>query len=226
MHTTDINPIPYIIWLKIWKDHLLRSSPLMISTAAAKIHTLLVAQEWKSHLQGYNNHKLTEFFLAGITQGFKTGFKMGNISLKSVAKNLPGALLHPEVVDKYLQHELSQHRLSGPYPATSCSQAHISRFGVIPKDHQPGKWCLIVDLSHPAGHSINNGIPPSLCSLSYVTVDDAMQNIIKTGPGTSLAKIDIKSAFQLLPICLSDHHLVAMQRKQQVYIDTYLPFRL
>ena len=209
MHTTDINPIPYTIWLKSWKDHLPRSSPLMIPTAAAKIHTPLVAQEWKSHLQDYPNHELTEFFLVGITQRFKTGFKMGNILLKSAAKNLPGALLHPELVDEYLQHELSQHRLSESYPATSCPQAHISRFGVIPKNHQPGKWHLIVDLSYPAGHSINDGIPPSLCSPSYVMVDNAIQNIIKTGPGTSLAKIDIKSAFRLLPICPSDRHLVA-----------------
>ena len=30
----------------------------------------------------------------------------------------------------------------------------INEFGVIPKPHQPGKWMLIVDLSHPPGTSV------------------------------------------------------------------------
>ena len=40
-----------------------------------------------------------------------------------------------------------------------CPDVHVSRFGVILKTHQPGKWRLITDLSHPQGHSINDGIP-------------------------------------------------------------------
>ena len=34
---------------------------------------------------------------------------------------------------------------------------HISPFGIIPKKEQ-GKWRLIVDLSHPRDHSINDGV--------------------------------------------------------------------
>ena len=49
-----------------------------------------------------------------------------------------------------------------------------------------------MDLSHPEGFSINDGIPSHPCSLSYITVDDAIQEILKTGPGTLLAKVDIK----------------------------------
>ena len=30
-------------------------------------------------------------------------------------------------------------------------------------DPQPGKWQLIVDLSYPAGSSVNDGIEPKLC---------------------------------------------------------------
>ena len=44
---------------------------------------------------------------------------------------------------------------------------------MIPKQHQPGKWRLIVDLSHPKGASMNDGIEADLCSLSYVSIDDA-----------------------------------------------------
>ena len=104
--------------------------------------------------------------------------------------------------------------------------AHISHFGVIPKCHTPNKWRLIIDLSHPAGHSVNDGIPKSLCSLSYVTVDTAIWHILNTGIGTLLAKIDIKHAFRLLPVHPADRHLLAMSWKGDLFIDTCLPFGL
>ena len=50
-------------------------------------------------------------------------------------------------------------------------EIHISS---IPKRNQPGKWRLIVDLSNPEGHSVNNGIDAGVCSLSYVTMQDAV----------------------------------------------------
>ena len=98
---------------------------------------------------------------------------------------------------------------------------------MIPKHHQANKWRLIVDLSHPEGFSINDGIPSHLCSLSYITVDDAIQEILQTGPGTLLAKVDIKNAFRLLPVYSADRCLLGMKWKNMVYIDTYyLPFGL
>ena len=115
-------------------------------------------------------------------------------NLQSAKKNLTIATAHPDVVDKYLHHELLLGRMSGPYPTLACSDVHISRFGVIPKNHQPNKWRLIMDLLCPTGSSINDGIPSTLCSLSYVTIDDAIQKILQYGRGTMLAKIDIQSA--------------------------------
>ena len=58
---------------------------------------------------------------------------------------------------------------------------HMSRFGVIPKGSQPGKWRLIVDLSDPEGSSINDGILSELCSLSYVSIDDAAKLVLRKG---------------------------------------------
>ena len=55
----------------------------------------------------------------------------------------------------------------------------INPFGVIPKLHQPGKWRLIVDLSHLKGSSVNDGIKSELCSLLYPSVDDAVSILQK-----------------------------------------------
>ena len=146
--------------------------------------------------------------------------------MKSAHKNLDGALQHPSVVNEYITEEILQYRVIGPLPKTSIPMAHISRFGVIPKSNTSNKWRLIVDLSHPAGHSVNDGIPKSLCSLSYVTVDTAINHILSMGPGALLAKIDIKYAFHLLPVHPADCHLLAMCWKGDLLIDTCLPFGL
>ena len=113
----------------------------------------------------------------------------------------------------------------GPFSPRAIPHVHISRFGVIPKGHT-GKWRLIVDLSHPKDHSVNDGISKPLCSLKYVTIDDAIKEIIWLGPGALLAKIDIKSAFRLLPVHPADRHMLGMRWNDGVYIDTCLRFEL
>ena len=46
------------------------------------------------------------------------------------------------------------------------------------------------------------------------------------GKGTMLAKIDIQSAFHLLPVHPEDHYLLTMSWKGEVYIDHCIPFGL
>ena len=67
------------------------------------------------------------------------------------------------------------------------------------------KWHLIADLSYPKHKSVNDGIPNNFCSLSYVTIDDVVHNIIEIGSQTELTKIAVKSAFCLIPVNPLDH---------------------
>ena len=129
-------------------------------------------------------------------------------------------------MEEYLAAEISQNRVAGPFTRSSITDVHINRFGAIPKGHQSNKWRLIVDLSHPVGHSVNDGISKQLCSLRYITVDTAINHIITFGPGTLLAKIDIKHTFRLLPVHPADRHVLAMHWNNNIYIDTCLPFGL
>ena len=112
-------------------------------------------------------------------------------------------------------------RVAGPFTKAHLPGIQISRFGVIPKSHQKDKWRLIVDLSHPKSHSVNDGIPKSLCGLSYITVDHAINKILELGSNTLMAKIDIKSAFRLLPVHPADRHLLAMEWQNKIFIDTF-----
>lgn len=80
---------------------------------------------------------------------------------------------HPEPIEQYISKECLAGRIIGPFPHGT-EGIHVSRFGVIPKPHQPGKWRLITDLSSPKGASVNN---PQLCSLSYASIDDAVRMV-------------------------------------------------
>ena len=79
-------------------------------------------------------------------------------------------------------------------------------------------------MSHPEGRSVSDGISKALCSLHYVTIDDAITQVVELGQGCLLAKIDIKSAFRLLPVHPTDRHLLQMVWDDSVY--TCLPFGL
>ena len=91
---------------------------------------------------------------------------------------MQSAKQNAKVVEERLQAEVGLKRVIGPLPVDQYPQVQISRFGVIPKNHQPGKWRMIVDLSHPKGNSVNDGIGAELCSLRYASVDDAIQTIL------------------------------------------------
>ena len=135
------------------------------------------------------------------------------------------AVQKPEVVREYLVKECVEGRVMGPLEPTQFPRVQISRFGVIPKGSS-GKWRLIVDLSSPEGHSVNDGIDSELCSLKYVTVDDAVTAIQQKGSGAHLAKIDIQSAYRIIPVHPDDRWLLGMSWEGALYIDTVLPFGL
>ena len=62
-----------------------------------------------------------------------------------------------------------------------------------------------------------------------MTIDDAIANIVLLGRGSMLAKIDIKSAFCLLPVHPTDGswmYLLAVKWRGSIYIDHCVPFGL
>ena len=131
-------------------------------------------------------------------------------------RNMLSATKKPEVVREYLIKECIEGRVLGPLDPLQCPRIQISRFGVIPK-RSSGKWRLIVDLSSPEGHSVNDGINADLCSLKYVTVDDAVAAVKQIGLGAELAKVDIQSAYRIIPVHPEDRWLLGMVWEGALY---------
>ena len=127
---------------------------------------------------------------------------------------------HPKIITDYLEKERTLGRLLGPFPPMlHIPELHINRFGVIPKGHNTGKWRLITDLSHPPGQTANDGIDPIICSLTYTSMDQVAECIVHLGSHTMLAKVDIESAFRLVPVHPQDRPLLGVRWDDQLFID-------
>ncbi len=72
--------------------------------------------------------------------GDQGGFSNRSGRLESASGNMPSAIDNPSPVNQYLQTEQQAQRILGPFLPQSCQGVHVSRFGVIPKRHKPGKW--------------------------------------------------------------------------------------
>ena len=100
------------------------------------------------------------------------------------------------------------------------------RMGVVPKGRTSGKWWLITDLSFPEGSSVNDGIGSEMCSLHYTSVDRVEAAAQRLGKGALLAKLDIKSAYRLVPVHPQDRSLLGVEWRGKIYVDGMLPFGL
>ena len=139
---------------------------------------------------------------------------------------MPSTSLQPSVIDDFLHPKLAKGRVADPFSSPPLAHLHISSFGVIPKKHQPGKWRLILDLSSPGGHSVNDGIRKDPFTVQYMKVDDIIDRIMTLGRGTLLAKVDVESAYRIIPVHPNDRYLLGMQWQGNYFVDAISRFEL
>ena len=190
------------------------------------VSTPLRLEAWQDSLRGYPDPALATYVLEGIRSGFRIGFRR-SAHYRSTSSNMKSALDNVQVISQYLEEELLLGRIIGPIPPHVAPRStQLSPIGVIPKSSQPGKWRLIVDLSSPHGKSVNDGIEAELCTLEYLRLDEVTNRLVKSGRGTMLAKMDVASAYRMVPVHPEDRPLLAIQWTGQLYFDTRLPFGL
>ena len=190
------------------------------------VSTPLALDAWSQSLAPHPDRAFANYICEGIQCGFRIGFQRGS-PLKSATSNMESARQHPDIVSEYLRNEIALGRMLGPFATNEdLPPLQVNQFGVIPKGHNSGKWRLITDLSHPLGHSVNDGVDPALCSMAYTTVDDVAAVVTQLGTGANLAKVDIESAYRLIPVHPQDRPLQAMQWEDKLFIDPMLPFGL
>ena len=173
------------------------------------ISTPLNPLAWEYALHTHPDRAYVHLLLRGMKRGFRIGFDH-SAPLRSATSNMHSALEHPDIIETYLEKKRSRGRMLGPFSRAdlkSLPSLHINRFRVIPKGHNPGKWRLITDFSYPTGESVNDDIATEPCSLTYTTVEKVVGVAAQLGRGTLSAKIDIESAYRLIPAHPDDRPL-------------------
>ena len=193
-----------------------------------QVGTPLIAKRWAHYLSGHPDRRLVHWLQSGMEKGFRIGFDYINMQakLKQAGTNLLSASLNQDVVSMYIKDEVVLGRMAGPLSQKAAGRVHASPIGVIPKGHTPGKWYLIVDLSSPAESSVNDGINKAWCSLSYISIDDVARIIAGMGKGALMGKMDIKSAYRIVPVHPDDQCLLGVKWQGGVYVDARLSFGL
>ena len=129
-----------------------------------------------------------------------------------MSRNLVSAIQHPKVVSSNLTKEINLGWVAGPFDAPPLPNLQCHPVGVVPKK-QSTEW------RYPEGDSLNDHIPKDPYSLQYVRVDDAIRIIKSLGPGSFMAKTDLKS----IPVHPGNWHLLGIYWRSQYYVDLYLP---
>ena len=114
--------------------------------------------------------------------------------------------------------------MAGPFSVVPFNgEIIISPIGLVEKKSKDD-YRLIFDLSYPRNKSVNDGIDHDLCTVQYTNFDKAIEMVHDLGQGSFLTKIDIQSAFRLLPIHPKDFRLLGMSHLDKYYVDKTLPF--
>ena len=182
-------------------------------------HTPLRHSQFGSSLANHPDKAWVSWLLDAIRNGVSLGYT--GPRGPSRAPNLVSAHQHPEIVTAELNKECSAGRILGPLDSPLLPNLKCSGIGVVPKKN--GKWRMIHHPSAPRGGSINDFIPRDDYSLRYSTMDDAISSLLKLGVGALMGKIDLQSAFRMVPVRREDW---GIHWQHHYYVDTCLTFGL
>jgi len=183
-------------------------------------HSPIVISALTSLLKNYPHKEDAEILKQGFIEGFRLGYT-GKLQHRQ-APNLPSLLNNMQAARDIIHEELAAGRIAGPFTNPPIPALRFSPIGLVPKSS--GKFRLIHHLSWPLGDSVNDGISDDAARVQYTSFDQVIENIARLGPGTLLAKADVKSAFRLLPVHPADQPLLGFTFDGCMYYDLCLPF--
>lgn len=159
-----------------------------------------------------------------LLQGFREGFELcyQGPRVASNCKNLKSLHSLQEEAMHTINKEISLGRVAGPFIHSPLQNLRLSPVGMVPK--KDGSFRLIHHLSYPHGSSVNDFIDKNVCTVKYSSFDEALNMLANLGPGALIARLDIKSAFRLLPVHKSDFELLGFKMLGMIFIDKCLPF--
>ena len=187
-----------------------------------QVPSQLNADVWEKYLDKYWDSQLK--FL--IRYGFPLDFNK-NIQLSHKLGNHGSGNKYPTDIKAYLTEEMDHRAILGPFDTPPISDLHVSPFMTREKPGAPHHR-VIIDLSFPAGKSVNAGVDSeqylgSKFLLTLPTIDTITNKLVKLGRGVLLYKIDISRAFRHVKIDPADYKYLGLHF-QKYFLDSCLPF--
>ena len=165
--------------------------------------------------------ELRRTVLRRFTDGADIGFRGPHAG--RYADNNRSALLRPAGVSAAIAAEVAAGTTRGPYSEPPLPNFVVNQLSA--RDKPDGSVRLILDLSQPPGQSVNDGIDADMYRLSYTSLTEAFRLIFAAGgTGALLAKVDIKSAFKLIPVRPDQWRLLGFQWAGQYFFQAALSF--
>lgn len=171
------------------------------------------------YLKLYPNKEVANELLTGFSSGFRLGYTGPRVPTS--CKNLISVQENPEIAFTKIMKEVEMGRIAGPFSSPPLQNLRLSPIGLVPK--KDSSWRLIQHLSYPQGVSVNDFIDKQLCSVSYTPFDKVIESIVLLGRNCECGKIDIKSAFRLLPVHPEDFVLLGFALDEKYFVDKVLP---
>ena len=183
---------------------------------------------WEKYLHTHPDPHYAERVLNYIRHGVPIGYAGPESS--RVHDNWPSVYKLRTEVESSLLYDVNRGRKAGPFPYKPFANFVGSPMGAFYKKHS-NKVRVIHDLSWPPEASVNTFIDDSLCTLQYISIDDAVKYVKEIGKGTLMSKIDIKDAFKHVIVNPDYWHLLGstwntIDGDVQFYVDLVLPFGL
>lgn len=165
-------------------------------------------------------HRFSSFLTFSFTHGFR--IPHAPVQVHWSCCNHSSARAHSKFLLEYISAELAAGHIKGPFHHPPCDRFIASPLGGVPKKEQ-GSFRVIHDLSFPKKGAVNDLIPNSLTAVSYEDFEHVVSLINSQGPGALIAKVDIKSAFRILPIHPDCIHLFGFTLGGVYFMDKCLP---
>ena len=193
-----------------------------------EIPTHLNIPEWERLLVHYEG----KWIIDRLKYGWPIGYE-GDINdhIDRIVENHKGALEHEKAIDDYLQGEIKEGHVMGPFLDSPFDQpVKISPLSSTPKKNTSERR-IIMDLSFPAGDSVNDGIPKGSymgesTDINYGSVDQLAKIIHEKGQGCLLFKIDLHKCYRQWSICPGDIRKLGYRWRGKIFrIDEADKFR-
>ena len=178
---------------------------------------------WARYLKDYHD----KFLIQYLIYGFPLSTIDLNLPHNTKISNHHSAIQFPTAVDHYLHKEMRLGAILGPYDSIDYENFHCSPVLTRPKDGDSRR--VILNLSFPAGASLNDAVTREFCdsrpfTLRFPTIDTILDSIRDIQGTPMLAKIDVAKAFRNLRVDPVNAFKFGIKWRNKYYLDVALAF--